>query len=116
MKRLVKYILVGSIFFVFASCSYETISNETPMTNIIQLHTKYRINLPEEHSSGYLWQLTDDYNKSIIDHSNTIWHGNTKGVDFNFKTLAPGTTTLTFILRKYNDTSGIKHFAVDIRE
>lgn len=102
--------------FLFFSCSYREMKMEAPQVNNLETNVKYRINLPEEHSSGYIWQLSETYDKKIIDNINTVWHGNTKGVDFNFHTLAAGQTTLTFILRKYTDTSAIKHFIVKIRE
>ncbi|MGZ4099049.1 MAG: hypothetical protein ACXVNM_09220 [Bacteroidia bacterium] len=118
MKNLVKRLTVLNylVMIFFISCTYEKIENEIPSVNTISLNKKYRINLPEEHLSGYIWQLNDNYDKKLIDNINTVWHGSTKGVDFNFKTLATGSTTLTFILRKYNDTSSIKHFVVQIKQ
>ncbi|MBA3665702.1 MAG: hypothetical protein H0W61_16075 [Bacteroidetes bacterium] len=117
MKILVKPIFLLNVLvaLLFISCSYEQIKNEGSEVNIVQLKKKYRINLPEDHTKGYIWQLSDDYNRKIIDHINTVWHGNTKGVDFNFNTLSSGSTTLTFVLRKYNDTTSIKHFPVQIQ-
>jgi hypothetical protein len=97
-----------------SSCSYEKIEKETPAVNDLKPNTKYRINLPEEHNSGYIWQLSDGYDRSVIENTSAVWHGNTKGVDHNFLTKAAGTTTLTFILRKYTDTSDIKQFVVQI--
>lgn len=100
--------------FIFSSCDYHLAEKEAPGINHIQTKTKFRINLPEEHSSGYIWQLSENYDMTKVMQVNSVWHGPTKGVDFNFETLAAGQTTLTFILRKYNDTSDIKHFPVHI--
>jgi hypothetical protein len=99
---------------LISSCSYEKIEKEIPGTNFLESNKKYRVNLPEEHLSGYTWQLNGDYDKTVIDNTSTVWHGNKNGIDFNFKTGSAGTTTLTFILRKYTDTSEIKHFIVQI--
>ena len=61
-----------------------------------------------------MWRLNDDYDHLIIEQMSSVWHGNKNGIDFNFKTLAAGQTTLTFVLRKYTDTSIIKQFIVQI--
>ena len=99
-----------------SSCAYEKIEKPAPESNILQANKKYRINLPEDHTTGYTWQLSDGYDKTIIENTSAIFHGNTNGVDFNFLTHARGTTTLTFISRKYTDTSEIKQFVVQINE
>lgn len=117
MRKKVKLLcILNFLAIVFCvSCSLKEIKTEAPGINKIELGNKYRINLPENHSDGFIWQLNEKYDKTIIDNINTVWHGNEKGVDFNFNTLADGQTTLTFVLRKYNDTSQIKHFIVEIR-
>ncbi len=106
-------ILVASIL---TSCSLKEIKEESPKINEIYLNQKYKVNLPEEHSSGYIWQLSDTYDRKLIDNINTVWHGNEKGIDFNFNPLSVGQTTLTFLLRKYTDTSALKHFVVKINK
>lgn len=111
-----KFIFLLIIATIFSACNYEKIENEIPQINTILINKKYRINLPEEHQSGYIWQLQDNYEKNIIDNFNTVWRGNTKGVDYNFKTLAVGETTLTFVRRKYSDTNSVKQFVVKIIE
>ncbi len=110
------HILKILVIFFLSSCSLKQIKDESPAVNKIDQHQKYRINLPENHSDGYIWQLNDSYDRTIIDNINTVWHGNSNGVDFNFNTLAAGQTTLTFVLRKYNDTGEIKHFIVQINK
>ena len=105
-------ILVG---IIATSCTLKQIKNESPQINLLEIKQKYKINLPENHSNGYIWQLNDDYDRTIIDNLNTVWHGNENGVDFNFNTLSAGQTTLTFVSRKFTDTGEIKHFIVQIR-
>jgi len=102
--------------FSFYSCELKEIEKPFPQVNKIKMEKKYKINLPEEHSSGYIWQLSENYDMTKISHLNTVWHGNKKGVNFNFAPIAAGQTTLTFILRKYNDTSDIKQFIVQIAD
>lgn len=104
------------VLFSLFSCSLKEIKKEAPQNNLISINQKYKINLPENHFNGYIWQLSEGYDDKIIDHINTVWHGNEKGIDFNFKPLAIGQTTLTFILRKYTDTSAVKHFIVQINK
>ncbi|MCW3076417.1 MAG: hypothetical protein JWO32_1026 [Bacteroidetes bacterium] len=115
MRNMIKkFIFLVTGLLIFSACNYEKIENEIPQINTISINKKYRINLPEEHQSGYTWQLQDNYDKKIIDNFNTVWRGNTKGVDYNFKTLAVGETTLTFVRRKYSDTNSVKQFVVKI--
>ena len=102
------------VIFFFSSCSLKEINKPSPQINKIKLNEKFRINLPENHSNGNIWQLSDDYDANILQKTNSVWHGNENGVDFNFNTLAKGQTTLTFIARKYSDTTDVKHFIVQI--
>jgi hypothetical protein len=87
---------------------------ESPEINIVPPNSKFRINLPEDHRTGYLWSLEQTYDNKVVHQINEVWHGNEKGVDFNLKTMASGQTTLTFIMRGYRDTADFKHFIVKI--
>jgi predicted secreted protein len=75
---------------------------------------QFRINLPEDHSTGYGWQLSQDYDTRLLRHISDVWHGNDKGIDFNFKALSAGQLTLTLVSRKYTDTAATKQFVVKI--
>jgi hypothetical protein len=115
MKILVKTSFTFLFFMILImSCSYEKIEKEAPFVNKISPDKKFRINLPENHSDGYLWHLNESYDPSVISYNSSVWHGNTKGVDFNFNTLSVGQTTLTFLLKKRADTSMVKHYVVEI--
>jgi predicted secreted protein len=95
-------------------CSLTQIKDESPKINSVENGTKFKINLPEEHSSGYIWQLSENYDKSLVKDLGAVWHGNQKGIDFNLKALSVGQTTLSFVSRKYNDTANYKTFIVNI--
>lgn len=73
---------------------------------------KFRINLPEDHTTGYTWQLNNSFNKSIVDHYNSVWEGNTNGVYFYMQSLKAGTTVLNFTSRKYDDVNSIKELTI----
>ena len=45
-----------------------------------------------------------------------MWHGNEKGIDFNFEARAAGTATLTFIKRVYSDTVETVNYVVEITD
>ena len=111
MKKLSGFIIV---LFIFSGCSLPELKKEAPAINEIPANTKFRIILPEDHTSGYIWQLKQDYDQNVINQINEVWHGNEKGIYFNLKALATGQTTLTFISRKYTDTADVKHFIVKI--
>lgn len=99
-----------------ASCSNsKTVSLEAPQKNELKSGEEFTIQLPENHTTGYLWQLTKSYNSQTIDYLNSVWHGNDKGVYFNFKTLEKGTSELNFSLIKYKDTLEKKTFIINVK-
>ncbi len=116
MKKIIKIATLFLLLFVLSNCSLNQIKNEAPLVNAIKLSKKFKINLPEEYKSGYIWQLNDNYNKTILTNINTVWLGDKKGIDFNFEALSVGEVTLTLIKRKYVDTIENKTFIVKILE
>jgi predicted secreted protein len=114
MKKFI-LIIASVVFFVtLQSCSLKEVNKNLPDINQVLVNEKFRINLPENHNDGFTWNLQDSFNKEILTNSNTVWHGNRKGVDFNFHALAAGQTTLTFVKRRYTDTADFKQFVVQI--
>ncbi len=102
------------LFSLLNSCTFIQLNKEAPEVNEINTSTKFRINLPENHSTGYLWELDQNFDKTLLQEMNAVWHGNEKGIDFNFQSLKVGETTLRFVLRKHTDTSNVKNFIVKI--
>ena len=96
------------------NCSEIEVKNEFPAVNEVKSGSKFTIILPEDHRTGYNWQLSQDYNPAQIRQINEVWHGNDKGIYFHLEALSVGETKLTFISRKYTDTADIKHFIVKI--
>jgi predicted secreted protein len=84
------------------------------MVNEVDKGSAFRVNLPENHTDGYIWQLNSDFDHSVLEEQNSVWHGDKKGIDFNFKALAVGQTTLHLIKRKYTDTAEVTSFIVKI--
>jgi predicted secreted protein len=114
MRRIVFYSFVILLGLSCSSCSMQEIKKEAPATNAVAANSKFLIILPENHTTGYLWQLQQNYDKSVVRQINEVWHGNEKGIYFHLKSLSAGQTTLTFVSRKYQDTAEIKHFIVKI--
>lgn len=104
------------ILLLLAGCSLPKLEKEAPKINEVKNRAKFRINLPENHTTGYLWQLSPDFDRNVIENLGPVWHGNEKGIDFNLKTSAVGQTTLNFVLRKYTDTLDVKNFIIKIVE
>lgn len=100
----------------FSSCSFQQIDKEAPTINVVKTGQKFRINLPENHTSGYTWQLPKPEDFDHISYINSVWHGNEKGVDYNFEAMSKGKNTLNFSLIKYKDTSAVKQFIVEVEE
>lgn len=114
LKKIYTLLLLFFIFSCFQFCSLAQIKDESPKVNIVKKESKFKINLPEEHSSGYIWQLSENYDKAIVKDLGAVWHGQTKGIDFNLQAMAVGQTTLSFVLRKFDDTLNNKKFIVNI--
>ncbi|MBK7309359.1 MAG: protease inhibitor I42 family protein [Sphingobacteriaceae bacterium] len=109
-----------NLFFIvalfLASCSYQTIKVNDAQPCKVKLNKKFRINLPEDHRTGYTWQLNDEYDKSLLDRMNTVWEGNDNGVYFYFTAVKPGITILNFTSRNYNDINSIKEITIKVSE
>jgi len=104
-----------SAILTTTACNYQQASKEAPQENSVTLGEKFRISLPENHTTGYMWQMNSNYDSKILDYYGSIFRGNEKGVDFNFRTLEKGKTTLYFALIKYRDTSEVKQFIIDVK-
>lgn len=112
---MMKHTLILSLFLVtLIGCTLPQIKNEAPLTNTINRGEKFRITLPENHTTGYMWQMNPKINTQILDYYGSVFHGNEKGVDFNFKTLNKGIDTLNFTLIKYRDTTEVKQFIINV--
>ncbi|MBA2611776.1 MAG: protease inhibitor I42 family protein [Bacteroidetes bacterium] len=114
LKTIYRYFILFIFISCLQFCSLTQIKDESPKINSVENGSKFKINLPEDHSSGYIWQLGENYDKSLLKDLGAVWHGNEKGIDFNLKALSVGQTTLSFVLRKYNDTANYKTFIVNI--
>jgi hypothetical protein len=99
---------------LLVGCRYAEIKKNWPDINHIAPGEKFRINLPEDHSKGEIWQLKEGYSRGLVESLNAAWHGNKKGVDFNFRALAAGQTTISFQKRLYADTVENRRFVVRI--
>lgn len=109
------YLFVFLILSILSSCSYQQTTKEAPLENTIKIGEKFRITLPENHTTGYMWQINSNYDSKILDYYGSVFRGNENGVDFNFKTLEKGKATLNFALIKYRDTSEVKQFIIDVK-
>ena len=67
---MLKTIYIFFILFFITSylqfCSLTQIKDESPKINCVENGTKFKVNLPEDHSNGYIWQLGENYDKSLI--------------------------------------------------
>jgi predicted secreted protein len=101
---------------VLLSCQPPTLEKGTPGINEVKTGAKFKVVLPEDHIDGYTWQLNEDFDKSVIEAMDPAWHGKEKGIYFYFKALYKGQTTLTFVKRKFTDTSHIQSFIVKVSQ
>ncbi len=112
-----KQFIICSVLTVFAiSCNNSVnITQASPTPNSLKAGEKFHIILPENHTTGYLWQLSHHDDEGKIGYVNSVWHGNEKGVHFNFIATNKGIDTLNFTLIKYRDTTEMKSFIIEIK-
>ena len=108
-------IVVIISFLCFARCSYQQVDKIAPFENSISNGEKFRITLPENHTTGYMWQINNTYDDKVLDYYGSVFRGNEKGVDFNFTAIKKGKATVNFTLIKYQDTSEVKQFIIDVK-
>lgn len=101
--------------FLTSSCAYQQANKEAPSENQFSRGEKFRITLPENHTTGFMWQINNNFDSKVLDYYGSVFHGNEKGVDFNFKTLEKGKVVLNFALIKYRDTTEVKQFIIDVK-
>jgi hypothetical protein len=107
------------IFIILASlnsCGVKEIQKPSPFINDIKSGEAFCIILPEDHSKAEMWQLTDSYNKKVVENISAVWHGNEKGIYFHLKGLSSGKTDLMFYKRKFSDTIEKKTFTVKVSQ
>lgn len=110
-----RYFLLLIFPLVFSCTKSQSVIQTAPVVNSLPVNTKFNINLPENHTSGYLWQLNNTYDINAVDYMNSVWHGNEKGVVFNFESREKGKTELEFHLIKYKDTLESKTFIIEVK-
>lgn len=109
--KIFSYIILT---FVLLSCTYQKADKIAPWVNKVGINENFCVSLPENHTSGYSWQINPHFNNTILDYYGSVFRGNEKGVDFNFRTLKTGKDSLNFALIKYRDTLEIKQFIIEV--
>ena len=112
MKITVVIILTS---LCFLNCSYQQVDKIAPLENSIKKGGKFRVTLPENHTTGYMWQINNTFDDKILDYYGSVFRGNEKGVDFNFTAIKKGKATLNFTLIKYQDTAEVKQYIIDVK-
>lgn len=111
-KKIFNYLIFLCLILLY-SCSSQPVATESPGINTYKINTSFKINLPEEHKSGYTWLLNQKSTNNVVYNINQVWRGNEKGIDFLFETTTVGTCTLQFTKLKYQDTSAQKSFVIN---
>ncbi len=113
---MIKYSAITIICLqLLYSCSYQRADKVAPMENSFNAGEKFCVTLPENHTTGYMWQIHNSFDNKVVDYYGSVFRGNEKGVDFNFIALEKGKTTIQFSLIKYRDTSEVKQFIIDVK-
>lgn len=100
---------------IISACSYQQMNEEYPNVNNVKVNEKFRITLPEDHSTGYVWQMQSIHQNEVLHYKGSVFRGSVKGVDFNFEALHEGKDTLQFSLIKYKDTISTKKFVIEVK-
>ena len=116
MKKYMQFpFLIIICFLCLISCSYKQADKVAPLENAVTKGEKFRISLPENHTTGYMWQINNTFDDKVLDYYGSVFRGNEKGVDFNFTAIKKGKVTLNFALIKYQDTTEVKQFIIDVK-
>lgn len=110
-NRTVIFILLCA---ALASCSYPELNFEkaSGQANKVQEGDKFRISVPEDHSTHYLWALQNDLSGKTVEYMGSVFHGSY--VDFNFTAIGKGREELTLYLYRAKDTAQVKKFVVEV--
>src|SRR5690606_31183745 len=109
-------LIFSSILLIFNACSYNALREPAPFVHVLGTGEKFRINLPENHIRDEWWTLETEYDKHVVKSLGPAWHGNEKGIDFNFVAGKPGTTALRFTKRKLKEITDTAVFFVKITQ
>ncbi|MBS1636947.1 MAG: hypothetical protein JST26_13600 [Bacteroidetes bacterium] len=110
-----KTLFVFGLACLFTACSYPLADKPSPGVNVFNAGEKFRVNLPEDHSKGFTWVLSNEFDHQAVDYIKAVWHGPEKGVDFNFEAKTPAKTRLTFYSIMYHDTADVKNVEIEIK-
>jgi len=110
----VRWIIFLLITLSFWDCSYPEVKLEKQggQVNKVKAGEKFRISLPEDHNTKYLWTLKKDIPTTYVDYMGSVFHGTY--VDYNFTAVRPGKEELTLYLYSPRDTAEIKTFVVEV--
>lgn len=111
-----KLLYFSPLTLLLLSCFHtEPVNQTAPYVNTMPVNSNFNIQLPENHTTGYIWQLSNAYNTETVEYVNAVWHGNEKGIVFNFEGKNKGKTELLFRLIKYQDTAEVKTFVIEVK-
>lgn len=110
----VRLLIFSFLLTLATACSYPKLEfeKESGKVNKVKKGEKFRISLPEDHSTMYLWTLKKDIPTTRVDYQGSVFHGTY--VDYNFNAVRKGTEELTLYLYSPKDTSQIKTFIVEV--
>ena len=116
MPRIFFSIFLSFFVLLFLCCGTHEVTLESPQVNVVNPASEFVIILPENHKTGHVWQLLQNYDERIVEQINEVWHGNEKGIYFYLQAKDTGATTLSFISRKYRDTIAMKQFIINVKQ
>lgn len=103
------------LLFILQACSYQEVNLPFPQSNEIKKGKKFCVILPENHNGTAFWHVTQK-NFVAVESLNSVWHGNEKGIYFNFLAKNSGVDTLYFFKRQMQDTVEEAKYIVKVIE
>jgi len=109
-----RLIIFAFLCLSLAFCSYKKADFEKSggQVNKIKKGEKFRISLPEDHATKYLWALEKDIPTKRVQYNGSVFHGTY--VDFNFEAVGKGREELSLFLYSAKDTLERKVFVVEV--
>ncbi len=110
-SRLIIFTLLSTLL---SACTYKKVEFEkqSGQINKVKKGSTFRISLPEDHNTKYLWTLKKDIPTTRVDYMGSVFHGTY--VDFNFAAVRKGQEEITLYLYCAKDTSAVKSFLVEV--
>lgn len=106
-------VIILFLLFVLQACSPNALEKQAPAVNEVKTKEIFTIILPEDHREQAYWR-TKETSQKCVEQLNAVWHGNDKGVYFNYIANKTGMDTIQFAKLKQSDTLEKRTYIIQV--